>query len=367
MAPVSKTVGVFNNVQLLRGLAAMLVVLCHANLEAVEHNVWDKEYFYFGSCGVDVFFAISGFIMVVTTHSTSGNGQRWQEFLRKRLTRIVPMYWFFTSLKLMLVVLVPSIALHSPAETWYVISSYLFIPSFNRLSDEVQPLLSVGWTLSYEMFFYAVFAASIALARRPLRIIVPVLMSSSLIGMWRNGSWPASATIFDPILLEFLLGAFVGLATLRGFRLPPRLALPLALLMFAALPLFGPMIFSHGEGGTTLWRVAFWGVPGAVLLMAVTSLEGTRWAAGAGSLAVLLGNASYAIYLSHGFITPVFGRLFRELHLIGPLAAVVLMVLACITSAIVGIMTYRYVEKPMLGLFRSKQWVVKRARVEVAS
>lgn len=91
-----KKKGVFSNVQALRGLAAMLVVLFHANFAAVEYGVWDRTYFYFGGCGPDIFFAISGFIMVVSTRPMWGNRYWWRVFIRRRIVRIVPMYWLFT-------------------------------------------------------------------------------------------------------------------------------------------------------------------------------------------------------------------------------------------------------------------------------
>jgi exopolysaccharide production protein ExoZ len=349
--------GVLNNLQVVRGLAAMLVVLAHANVEAVEYGVWDKQYFYFGGSGVDIFFAVSGFIMVLTTHHIWGARQEWwRGFFKRRLTRIVPMYWLITSVKLAIVLLVPSVALHSSSEPWYVISSYLFIPSLNSVSGEIQPLLTVGWTLNYEMLFYTIFAAGIALTARPMRLIFPALIAASVIGLWRNNAWAAPATLFDPILLEFLLGACVALATLNGLRLPPWSALIVLVLMLAALPLLSAIDGEVGRLTGNLWRVILLGVPGALVVFAAVSLEGSWWTARAGSLAVLVGGASYAIYLTHQFVTPVFGRVFLKLGLVGPVAAASLIVTACISAAVVGILVYWYVETPMLALFRSRNW-----------
>jgi peptidoglycan/LPS O-acetylase OafA/YrhL len=333
----------------------MLVVLAHANVEAVEYNVWDKKYFYFGGSGVDIFFAVSGFIMVLTTHHIWGERREWwQSFFKRRLTRIVPMYWLFTSLKLAIIVLIPGVALHSPYDPWHVIASYLFIPSLNSVDGEIQPLLTVGWTLNYEMLFYTIFAVGIAFAAKPLRLIFPVLIAASVIGLWRNNSWAAPATLCDPILLEFLLGACVALATLRGLRLPAWSALIVLVLMLAALPLLWAIDSEVGRLSGNLWRVVLLGVPGALVLLAAVSLEGSWWTARTGSLAVLVGGASYAIYLTHQFVTPVFGRAFLKLGLVGPFATAILIVFACIGSAVVGILTYWYVETPMLALFRSR-------------
>jgi exopolysaccharide production protein ExoZ len=174
--------------------------------------------------------------------------------------------------------------------------------------------------------------------------------------LWRNNAWAASATLFDPILLEFLLGACVALATLKGFRLPTWSALIVLVLVLAALPLLWGIDGEVGRLTGNLWRVVLLGVPGALVVFAAVSLEGSWWTARAGSLSVLVGGASYAIYLTHQFVTPVFGRVFLKLGLVGPVAAASLIVTACISAAVVGILTYWYVETPMLALFRSRTW-----------
>src|SRR5215471_1422417 len=80
------------NVQFLRAVAAMLVVVHHlqAMVNANYGTEWSSR---FGTFGVDVFFVISGFIMFYTNR-TMRRGAR--EFISNRLLRIVPLYWLAT-------------------------------------------------------------------------------------------------------------------------------------------------------------------------------------------------------------------------------------------------------------------------------
>ena len=334
----------------------MLVVPFHANFAAVEYGVWDRTYFYFGGCGPDIFFAISGFIMVVSTRPMWGNRYWWRVFIRRRIVRIVPMYWLFTSFKLFLIFVLPTVALHSPIEAWYVSASYLFIPLINPVNGQLVPLLPVGWTLNFEMWFYVIFAAGLALTDRPVRLIVPVLLVASAIGLFRTDASDAPSTLLDPILWEFLLGMAVGLAMLAGWRLPAQFAFPAVAIgaVALAMPLQQLLVADGGQLNSDVWRVIFFGLPGALLLLAAVSLEGTRWTARASGLVALLGDASYSIYLSHGFVTPAIGQIFRKLHLAGSLAAAISIVASCVCCATIGVMVYRHVERRILNLLRPR-------------
>lgn len=358
----SKTSGVLNNVQVLRGLAAMLVVLFHAGGQLVENDIASRQHFAFGTSGVDIFFAISGFIMVVTSRSLWGTpGQWWHGFLKRRVSRIVPLYWLFTTLKLMIVLALPWLALHSPIQAWYVTASYLFVPALNPLSLEIEPLLPVGWTLDFEMLFYVVFAIGMAISVRPLRVVFPVLILFAILGLGRSASWGAATALLDPILLEFLLGACVGWAFLQGARLPAWLAIPIGALALAALPPLAMMLNGHSGNTVDLWRLACFGIPGTMLVLAAVSLEHDGWAVGPRSLAVLVGNASYAIYLSHGFIMPAVARIAMKAGFGQLTTSVSIIVLCCVISAILGIVVHKYVELPLLLLFRGRKPRAARA------
>src|SRR4051812_37804455 len=90
----------FYGIQVLRGAAACLVLAFHAayNLADGNHTA-SLPVPYFGNGGVDLFFLISGFVIVWTTKDRWQEKQAWIVFLQKRMIRIFPLYWTLTSVK----------------------------------------------------------------------------------------------------------------------------------------------------------------------------------------------------------------------------------------------------------------------------
>ena len=154
----------FRGIQALRGFAAALVVVLHATgqpfgMEASKPWVWMR-----GHAGVDIFFVISGFVMAI---SATGQGRPTAgEFLRRRILRIVPLYWIFTLVmlaKILAVKVHPGLGrdvVHLQTPIGYVLASLFFIPYRNSQGD-IAPVLAVGWTLSFEMLFYLLFALAL--------------------------------------------------------------------------------------------------------------------------------------------------------------------------------------------------------------
>src|SRR5258706_16365621 len=87
----------YYGVQALRGVAAIMVVLFH--IVKMVHTKLDGPPIEFaaGGGGVDIFFAISGFVMILTTAHAWGTPRLWLTFLCRRLLRIVPLYWLLTA------------------------------------------------------------------------------------------------------------------------------------------------------------------------------------------------------------------------------------------------------------------------------
>src|SRR5262245_51871513 len=99
-------------VQALRALAALFVVGYHCTLLLHEtfypgFTPWDN-----GNSGVDLFFVISGFIMIVSSQSLAREADGWRRFISLRIVRIVPLYWLTTLAKLALIVAIPEFARH---------------------------------------------------------------------------------------------------------------------------------------------------------------------------------------------------------------------------------------------------------------
>lgn len=323
-------------IQYLRAVAALLVVWHHTTaLNALTLQHYTSR---FGTAGVDVFFAISGFVMVLTC---TGRKVAPLDFLRHRLLRIAPIYWALTVVMVLLAVL-PPYAFGGLAPTpRSTLLSLAFVPHYSDTRPaQIWPLLVPGWTLNFEMYFYLLFAASLLAGQRATQVLVAVCVT--LVGVGQvfgpfDGALARSYT--SPLLLEFASGAVVAHAWQRGWLKP---GLPLAVLALtggSGLLLFGPT-----EHGTWARQIGAWLVLGACLCPA--------WHR---RLPVLeeLGNASYSIYLTHVFtlaaVTVWVSRLGLPANLLGATLAMGLAMLACTA---VGVVVYRWGELPLTGLMR---------------
>jgi len=290
------------NIQILRACAALMIVIYHCGIETARLSaaaggarLFDESPW--GS-GVPLFFAISGFIMVVTSARAFGSLPAALDFMRRRIIRIVPLYWLVTTGALGVVLVAPSLSKAPPEDYLYIVASYLFWP-YMRLTGDIRPLATPGWTLNLEMLFYVVFAASLLFRRRvglcvlfaSLGILVGARVSGMLSGVVLN-FWG------DPIVLGFLLGAAVGIAYNNGLRLSGLSAVVLTAIGFAVTF----MSWVPGGAEDTLLRRLADAAPATLILIGVAlgpQVDGLRklWRP-----ALLIGNASYSLYLVQEFL-----------------------------------------------------------------
>jgi exopolysaccharide production protein ExoZ len=328
---------VIRPIQYLRALAALMVVW-HHSLTQVPATIQFIRLPEFGTSGVDLFFVISGFIMSVTT--TEKPLTPWQ-FFELRIVRVVPLYWLVTLLMIGCAVVAPSAfktLLFSPMA---VAKSLFFVP-YHSLSfpTEIWPVLVPGWTLNYEMFFYALFAITLAL---PLGIrmicLVTTLGSLVIVGHVAQPANPIALIYTSPLLLEFGLGAIVGYLWMRR-SLDMSLASSLAAVVVGLW-----MLFSRGE----LWGYS--PMVGATLTVIGCLCAWIRsWDS---RILLELGNASYSIYLTHlfalGGLRVIWARLMPQVSM---QYAIAFMVAALLTSSMVGWICYRWVEQPLTKRLR---------------
>jgi exopolysaccharide production protein ExoZ len=115
-----------------------------------------------GAAGVDLFFIISGFIIVYASEPLFGKPAGPQVFFLRRLIRIAPLYWTVTAFFIVLFLASPNgfaaTIAASNTSIGAIIASFMFLP-FARPDGTMFPLHSVGWTLNYEVFFYVIFEA----------------------------------------------------------------------------------------------------------------------------------------------------------------------------------------------------------------
>ena len=340
----------FLTVQALRAVAALLVVAYHA------FDMWTARIgapgpsWTNGAAGVDIFFVISGFVMVVSSRRLLAQPHAWLTFARHRILRIVPLYWLLTTLKLVLVSLLGGLALRSTLELDYVAGSYLFLPVVDS-AGHFRPLLPVGWTLTYELVFYGLFALALALRVDVFKVLLPAFALIAALALLRDAHWPAWTVLFSTLVLEFLFGVALARLTLRGSRLPPGVAAAALILGFA-------LILAIPEPAES-WRTISWGVPALAIVAGAVALEAPL-APGLPRWLLDLGDASYAIYLAHGFVLPAIGLAIAALHWTSP-AGLAFTVAACLLAgSAAGWLVHVGIERPMLRWSRGLRFPPER-------
>lgn len=343
-------------IQIGRAFAASSVVICHTLHEAEKWPDVDprlvafSHYMPFGS-GVDIFFVISGFVMYYISQSKHETPGYWRTFAENRVTRIVPVYWFFTLIMVALLAAMPQAFDSARFEPWQIIRSFFFLPGPHF--EFGMPILALGWTLNLEMYFYALFALSLALVGRHA---VPVL-SAFLIAtvalhpvLARTGFFPLEFWS-QPIILDFVAG--MGLAALRHrgtswTRGTGLFALALSLIVFVMLPAFD--LDWMGD-----YSKLFFGVAATLFVAGLVfppDVPATNWLSRS---AVTVGDASYTLYLCHPFVlTAIFLVWARipALQLAGGWFYTLIAVLAALIAAVCG---YYLIERPLTELAKGRR------------
>jgi exopolysaccharide production protein ExoZ len=335
----------FNGLQVLRYVAAMLVAVMHITQAISIYITGRGENVYWapGGSGVDIFFVISGFVMAITTRAQHDDRRARREaawvFARRRLLRIVPLYWFYTLLKVALVLALPALAVKSVIEPSHLAASLLFMPVTSPWGL-VQPVLPVGWTLNFEMLFYTVFAVAIALGAPRIRFCLVFFLALFVAAQLMPSVVPL-AFYGQSIIFEFVLGVAIAHALIRFAR--PHAAIAILVALAGALLMFGFGWRIDGE------RLFPWGVGAAAIVLGTAWLE--PWIARAPAVKPLafLGDASYSIYLSHPFVVPA---VVMALHRIGVNDSLSVLLAAGATVTLAGCLSHVFLEKPMMSFFR---------------
>ena len=322
-------------IQYLRGIAAMMVVWFHGaeQLNGARTLIPNS----FGNSGVDIFFVISGFIMVVTT---SGTRISPLEFMRRRIIRVVPLYWLLTLAMVGAALVAPSLFRTLIVTPVTLVESLLFIPHYSiSFPAMAWPLLVPGWTLNFEMFFYLVFALSLALPvrwRLPALLVVFVALVSTGLAFGPLDSAPARVYT-SLIMVEFVLGAVIGTWWLRHQAEPPRAVSALAIVIGFAM-----LLMRNAEPLGTFTQII-----GATLLV-----FGALHAAFAGWHVPLLravGDSSYSLYLTHVFALGALRIVWAHLtgSSLSPLSIYGFMATAIVVCGAVGYAAWRWIETPL--------------------
>lgn len=314
--------------QYLRGIAAAGVVIFHVTLEL--GMPWRL-----GARGVDLFFVLSGFLMIAITQDCARPGS----FFRDRFLRVVPLYWIVTAATLAVGLL--GLSTRVSLDPARIATSFAFIPYSAHGSRGIGvPVVPQGWTLNTEMLFYAIFALILFLPRYRMVALTCAIGGLVAAGRIFHPSGTAFFSWTHPQLLEFVAGGWLGVAWVRPNRRVLIVALLLGAMLFWIPGLIGPGLRPglKGAGATLVVMV--------VLFFETRGRGIPRWRP-----LELLGDASYSIYLWQYFALEACFLVGARLHL--PIA--ITAGAALVTAIGGGIVAYWLIERPLLDALRRRR------------
>ena len=280
------------SVQLLRGIAAALVLLTHVRLEVGLPP--------FGGAGVDLFFVISGFIIFHVTQKDAGN------FLLKRVIRVVPLYWLATFFVAAIAIAAPSLLKNADFSMHHLLLSLFFVPHWTE-AQQFQPLLALGWTLNFEMMFYVLFAIGMAISHRfrfeiSAALVLALLAATSFV----TPDSPIYGAKFyhSSLMLEFILGMAIAkyLPRLQALVTTSREEVMLigsfaAFIAITALEPSGLRVIDFGLAAGALL---------CAFVLSEAAFKRANWLQG---IARVSGDISYSLYLLHIYVLAAISRL----------------------------------------------------------
>jgi peptidoglycan/LPS O-acetylase OafA/YrhL len=338
------------NIQILRGLAAVWVVFFHSlggglnELTSILGGIGKN-----GRYGVDIFFVLSGFVIFYSARQREIPATK---FFMRRVDRIVPPYLLLTTVFFLTVLLLPNLFKGQKASLDHFVRSV----SYLSFTGYQYPVVSVGWTLEYEMFFYLLAALALAcgrLAFSRLPIAICGVVLCGLLFREAGGQSVAIEFLTDPVVLEFCFGFAIATVLVTGAV--DRYVSVAVIATLLAVSVVDP-----------LHRVMLAGIPSAVLLgvclvlnSKVTLSEHVRRPLS------FIGDASYSIYLIQVFTLPIAIRLHKLLP--GKMDQAFIGLVDTSVTIILGWAFFKVVESPMLNAIRARRKPVDKSVVTTAA
>ena len=315
-----------DSIQVLRFFAAFSVMMVH--LPVFEFGIW----------GVDIFFVISGFIMMYVTE----NNEKF--FLLKRIFRIVPLYWILTLGVFALAILVPDVLNNTTANIVHLIKSLFFIP-FDKNGAGHFPILFLGWTLNFEVIFYFLFFLSLVFFKENRMIACSIFI---IIFLVLNKIFSEKNFIFETyandIFIEFIFGMILFTIWKKyKNKISTNLSNHFICLAILLVSIFILNYYNFS-------RSVSYGLPSLILavyfLFFLNHLKFPK-------ILVSLGDASYCIYLLHPYVIQFFYKIL-EINEYDIIIELVFTLIISIIVFIVSLLIYKFIEFPINGSLRKK-------------
>lgn len=338
------------NLQALRYFAAIAVVFVH-----VCSSAGLGLPFGFGAFGVDVFFVISGFTIAYVGTIPAG------PFVVRRLVRIVPFYWTASVGTYLIARLAPGKVQSSSADVGHLLYSLFFVPHANAVGN-LDPILALGWSLNYEMYFYALFAIALLVSIRWAPIVCSGLLVLVTLAIRASGTDSRVLLFYaDPIVFEFVLGIgvhyLVRSDSVRDWlaarpRLGPLVLVGLMLVSVVMLPV-QEVLFTSSR--------ALRAGPWSLLLVASTILlERTFGRRVERRFVLLLGDASYVLYLTHPYVVYGIIRIVLVRFSMGTITTSFAIVGLLAVATAIAVAIHVWFERPVMAVLR--RWLVAPPR-----
>lgn len=335
-------------IQILRFAAALAVAAFHAwgiaprfitvPADTPTLGLWQAGH------GVDLFFVISGFIIYyATAHAARGTPMSPATFLRRRVERIVPLYFFVIAVVTLLAVLLPEI-FDTPG--WYTPNHVLKSLAFISFTDGEMPVVFLGWSLEYEMYFYLVVALLMALTRHVWRNIVLLFSALTIIGQMPGVTTALGNYGFftDALILEFIFGVMAGVVFVRGRGANDADG---KIMLLAIAGAVATLIISDPAN-----RALVFGLPSAALVAAAAWISRKRTTPNWLERALeRLGDASFSIYLVQ--VNTVVFAAQAVAYTVPTIHPLLLVAVTSVIVVLAGLMLNIIVERPLLKVCRS--------------
>jgi peptidoglycan/LPS O-acetylase OafA/YrhL len=335
---MSERAGKLTGIEASRGVAATVVVLYHVarHLDKNHGLPLLKDALQFGHAGVDLFFVLSGFIILHVHHRDIGDPTRLRHYLVRRLTRVMPIYWIAMALTAVMAI---GGGLPSLSVAFWSIS---LLPSKSPL------ILEVAWTLQHEIVFYGLFC--VLIINRAAGIAVFTLWLAG-IGLAELGNIDVTwlpRSIWYAFNIEFFFGMAVAWALRRCAIPAPRLILVVGVVLFSAAALAEDLQWMNGFAA--LSRIIY-GLPSALIVLGLAAAD-REAAMYVPRFPRVLGAASYSIYLFQFIFIGVLWKLWLATGLDAVMPPVTSFPLLAFGGVAGGILASRLIEYPLMRLLR---------------
>lgn len=339
--------------QALRGIAIFFVVLLH--LTAIERKFGPgvtilPNWLSHGSPGIDLFFAISGFMMVTISRGHFRSRANAINFGFARFIRIYPLYWLYTAMALVAYLINPMLVNTAQSNQADFVASFLLLPS------DLIPLINVAWTLVHQVYFYLVFTVFILLIEERY---LPFALAgwASVIGVGQvyclgfANCNPALNLITHPHTLEFIAGCAIAILSQHRINQLGRTTL-LAGLVLWIVTMIAINALEPGLVVSGWQRVLRFAPPALLTLYGMVALEATTPIT-APPILLQIGDASYSIFLSHVPLLSLLSRIWALVVTPDPLNHFIALTIMLVTVIAFGLFSYRYIEKPLIQKLRT--------------